>query len=94
MAIAINPVDKCLIVVIELSFSFSNAEMPLARLAEVTDFVEDLVQSSSVVSFDLLMLTTQRAASVGCFFHIRPSLRPFGPKRRLGDVSYSAALRG
>ena len=45
--------------------------MPLARLAEVTDFVEDLVQSSSVVSFDLLMLTTQRAASVGCFFHIR-----------------------
>jgi hypothetical protein len=49
--------------------------MPLARLAEVTDFVEDLVQSSSVVSFDLLMLTTQRVASVGCFFHIRPSLR-------------------
>jgi hypothetical protein len=68
MAIAINPVDKSLIVVIELSFS-------LAWLAEVTDFVEDLVQSSSVVSFDLLMLTTRRAASVGCFFHIRPSLR-------------------
>ena len=74
MAIAINPVDKSLIVVIEVSF-FRNVEMPLARLAEVTDFIEDLVQSSSVGSFDLLMLTTQRAASVGGFFHIRPSLR-------------------
>ena len=69
--------------------------MPLASLAEVTDFVEDLVQSSSVVSFDLLMLTTQRAASVGCFFHIRPSLRcRLGSTQTLRNVSSYVGCSG
>jgi hypothetical protein len=54
--------------------------MPLARLAEVADFVDDLVKSSSVVSFDLPMLINRSCAILSA------ALLAIAPYRAIGLV--------